>query len=59
MLHLSDHIYFKTESGMAVVHNMVVGLNKGHKVTPANVGTKAGRSRGMLTKKEWIESKIY
>merc|ERR1712165_149658 len=36
---------------MAVVHNMVVGLNKGHKVTKNTVAPRHSRKRGRNTKK--------
>ena len=36
---------------MAVVHDMVVGLSKGHKVTKNNVAPRHSRRRGALSKK--------
>merc|ERR1712003_118901 len=36
---------------MAVIHNMVVGRNAGHKVTKNTVAPRHSRSRGQLTKK--------
>merc|ERR1712122_85586 len=36
---------------MAVVHDMVVGQNAGHKVTKNTVAPRHSRSRGQLTKK--------
>merc|ERR1712072_965209 len=41
----------KTQSKMPVDHDMVVGLNKGHKVTKIAPRTKHSRRRGTLTKK--------
>merc|ERR1712186_26755 len=36
---------------MAVIHNMVVGRNAGHKVTKNTVAPRHSRQRGMSTKK--------
>merc|ERR1712228_374048 len=41
----------KTQSKMLVDHDMVVGLNKGHKVTKIAARPKHSRRRGTLTKK--------
>merc|ERR1711931_166090 len=41
----------KTRSKMPVDHDMVVGLNKGHKVTKIAARPKHSRRRGTLTKK--------
>ena len=44
---------------MAVVHNMVVGLNKGHKVTKNTVAPRHSRTRGQSTKKnEFVKQTV-
>ena len=44
---------------MAVVHNMVVGLNKGHKVTKNTVAPRHSRARGQSTKKnEFVKQTV-
>ena len=44
---------------MAVVHNMVVGLNKGHKVTKNTVAPRHARARGQSTKKnEFVKQTV-
>eukprot|EP00463_Aulacantha_scolymantha_P005984 TRINITY_DN7491_c0_g1_i1.p1 TRINITY_DN7491_c0_g1~~TRINITY_DN7491_c0_g1_i1.p1 ORF type:complete len:107 (-),score=15.16 TRINITY_DN7491_c0_g1_i1:111-431(-) len=44
---------------MAVVHNMVVGLNKGHKVTKNTVAARHARARGQSTKKnEFVKQTV-
>merc|ERR1711929_3447 len=41
----------KNRKKMAIVHDMVVGQNAGHKVTANKVAPRHSRSRGQLTKK--------
>merc|ERR1712200_312904 len=38
-------------NNMAIIHDMVVGRNAGHKVTKNTVAPRHSRSRGQLTKK--------
>merc|ERR1712039_12785 len=47
----SDFDCLTNSDKMAVVHNMVVGLNKGHKVTKNTVAPRHSRARGLSTKK--------
>merc|ERR1712106_959050 len=41
----------RTQLNMAIIHDMVVGRNAGHKVTKMVVAPRHSRTRGQLTKK--------